>query len=140
MSISRTFGVETSEDVAAVSSPLLATVSIAITIAVPLLAACQGEDRVWHPGRRDDARSQRCRPLKGMSPALTPISASGRPESTSTGWRCETRRTTWSEADRLAIAARVARSEVTVFEPPDRLATAELVVVVHRDDLVAAPS
>src|SRR4029434_294514 len=38
----------------------------------------------------------------------------------------------------LAVAARIAGGEVTAIELPDHLAAAELVVVVHRHDLVAA--
>jgi hypothetical protein len=42
------------------------------------------------------------------------------------------------ESRRLAIAARVAHCKVSVVEPPDCLAAAELVVVVRGDQLVAA--
>ena len=40
------------------------------------------------------------------------------------------------EADGLPVAARVARCEVPVGQPPDRLAAAELVVVIDYDEIV----
>src|SRR5439155_24523192 len=43
-----------------------------------------------------------------------------------------------SEADRLAVAARVARGEVAAVELPDELPAAELVVIVDGHDAVAA--
>src|SRR6185295_14655308 len=43
-----------------------------------------------------------------------------------------------SEPDGLAVAARVAGDEVTAIQLPDRLAAAELVVVVDGDDAVPA--
>src|SRR4051812_44579700 len=43
-----------------------------------------------------------------------------------------------SESHRLAVAPRVAGDEIAAFQLPDGLAAAELVVVVDRDDAVAA--
>jgi hypothetical protein len=43
------------------------------------------------------------------------------------------------EADGLTIPARVADREVPIIEPPDRLAAAELLVVVDGDELMPAP-
>src|SRR5512146_62654 len=42
------------------------------------------------------------------------------------------------ETNRLSVAARIARREVAAVELPDHLRAAELVVVVDRDDAVAA--
>src|SRR5919197_4485202 len=56
------------------------------------------------------------------------------------------RKETWAvpvfrglETDCLAVAPRVARDEVAAVELPDKLRGSELVVVVDRDDAVAAP-
>src|SRR6185295_9788017 len=43
-----------------------------------------------------------------------------------------------SEPGRLPVASRIARRDVAVVEPPDRLAAPELVVVVDDDQLMAA--
>src|SRR5262245_23963242 len=42
------------------------------------------------------------------------------------------------EPCRLTVAAGITGREVSVVEPPDRLAAPELVVVIHRDEFVAA--
>ena len=60
----------------------------------------------------------------GIESAGLPVEVCGSPETASRSPALETRG--------LAVAARVARREVPLLEPPDRLAAAELVVVVHR--------
>src|SRR5271168_1281680 len=47
------------------------------------------------------------------------------------------RQDSYLETGRLAVAARVADRQISVVESPDRLATAELVVVVGGDQLMA---
>jgi PAS domain-containing protein len=43
-----------------------------------------------------------------------------------------------SKSDGLTVAARIARRDVGILQSPNRLAAAELVVVIDRDELVAA--